>query len=212
MSDIISYFSIFIIITLVIIVYISLKILSDYVSCIGIYHSIGKDEDFSNKFLKILRYNFNLSLPFLFGFYFFVEQLISTSNVEQIFIISASITLIILFNARLLSNPTKYTKPIECGFIDEPLNEILKIKERMLSFFFAFVAISVITIVIKIIHIQLFYTGGHNIDINFTMGFFILVVAYCGFLFALTLVGEIILYRFEPIAQIDEFDEITILS
>lgn len=202
----ISSISIFVALTLVILIYISLKILSDYVSCIGIYHSF-EDEDFLTKFLKILRYNFNLSLPFLFGFYFFVEQLISPLPVEKIFIISASATLIILFNARLLSNPTFYSKPIECGFLDNDFNEILKIKERMLSFFFAFVAISIITIAIKVIHIQLFSENLQIVAINFTFDFFILVVAYCGFLFLLTLIGEIILFLFKPIAVIGDIGE-----
>lgn len=200
-SNVLTLTSILIIVALVIGVFISWRILSDYVSCIGIYHSID-DEDFLSKFFKILRYNFNLSLPFLFGFYFFVEQLTTPPMVEQNFIISASITLIILFNARLLSNPTKYTKPIECNFIDDSFDEILKIKERMLSFFFAFVAISVITIAIKIINIRLFPTESYNIGINFTLDFFILVIAYCAFLFVLTLIGEIILYFFDPLVQL----------
>lgn len=189
-------------------IFISLKILSDFVTCIGIYHSI-ENENFFTKYLKITKYNFLLSLHFMFAFYIFIGQIIPTSDEMPAFVLAASTTIVILIIARILANPTTYTRPIECRFYPNAVQEVSKIKERILSFYYAFVSISVVTFAIMLLYNQVFLVDP-DVNILFALSHEVImyrgdvlysVIAYCVILSIFTLLGEIILWRLNPIIK-----------
>ncbi|MHC1572482.1 MAG: hypothetical protein ACXQTM_08170 [Methanosarcinales archaeon] len=202
----------------VIVIFVSLKVLSDTVSTIGIYHATKKNsmhaskiksfEDFTTKLIKICWYNYLLSFPFVIAFYVFISQLIPTSGMTNSFMLSASMTIVMLFNARILSNPTHKIKPIEYSFHsneDELMNEMKKIKERILSFFYAFLSISVLTIVVMVIYENVVLKEQlKNLDLTFALNDVTsLIITYIFLLGIFTLIGEVILRWLDPILQID---------
>lgn len=190
----------------------SLKILSDFVTCIGIYHS-KDDETFFKKNIRIFKYYFFLSLPFFIAIFIFVKQVLAITDLDKLAFISTSTTIIILLNARFLANPTKHFRPIDCKFYynktqpknktdsnTQIINEILKIKERMVSFFYAFVAISVFSLFISAFYQQIYL--GDNIQLNFTNEQGWLIIDYFVALGLITLLGEYILQFLDPMVQI----------
>jgi small neutral amino acid transporter SnatA (MarC family) len=186
-------------------IFISLKILSDFVTCIGIYHSLT-DEKFLKKYLKILKYNFLLSLPFMFAFYIFIDQILPISDGINIFSLAAAATIVILINMRILANPTTHTRPIECLFHPNDDQEVSKIKERILSFYYAFISISVITIAIMVVHNQVFLSDS-NVDIQVALrqeDILYSLISYCVILSIFTLLGECLLRFLDPIIKVEK--------
>lgn len=192
----------FIFLFLLLFTIISLKILSDQVTCIGIYHDI-ETEKLEMKILKLIKYNILLSFSFFFAFYIYISQLIKDVSVGTCIIVASFSTIIILVSARILSNPTKYMKPIECVFYEgnkqKICQEVLKVKERTLSFFFAFTSVTVITIVVKTLYYQMFSNMTHVFKMNYTQNVLICVISFYIFLISLTIIGEIVLVKLNPI-------------
>lgn len=181
-----------------------LKILSDYITCIGIYHS-SNFEKFPKKIVRILKYNYLLSLFFIFAFYLFIAQIIPSINPTHAFLLSASAAIVILVNARILANPTHYSEPIECIFYEGDLQEISKIKERVLSFYYSFISISVITIVVTMVYNQVFSINskiGFELSQSQSEEILYIIALYFLILSLFTFVGEILLKYLDPIIKI----------
>ena len=120
------------------------------------------------------------------------------ANEINVFILSTSISILILVIIRLLANPTSINKSMrEC----ESFEEIEKIKERILSFFYGIVALNMVTLAITIIYIQL--SNQLNFIISEILPMYIIssIFFYLLILIFVTLIGELLLRIFNPILQ-----------
>jgi hypothetical protein len=188
----------------------TLYVLSQVVSLLGIYHILyerGGKESFPKKLYELLKCNAALSLPLLFTFNYLFQTTLTAVNVKTAFYLSLPITVSTLLSIRLLANPTEITQPSIIKFFQntKERSDIIKLhKERILSFFYAFISASIILLIL-IFNYHAFANESFN-DLKTPMLSCIeIAVAFFAYLLALfcgTLIGEIILKIKPPIEMI----------
>lgn len=186
-------------------IYISLRVLSGYISCMGIYY---EDESYIYRFRRVLKYYFFLSLPLFFVFYLNLKQILPSMN-DTVFLLSILSTSVILIVARLLVNPTCIIPKELKSNLDSKakFEELCKIQERMVSFFYGIVALNIITLVITI----MYYLFNPELVTNSTYAVtnstyacrepVYLLSIYFSFLIFSTLISEIFLGFYPPLLK-----------
>lgn len=128
---------------------------SQQVSLIGIYHKSDKEhrngEPFFEKFLKISKCNIFLSIPIITTLYLIIAYSPTNLEPKNSFFLSLPISIVVLSTARVLSNPSKLTRPSLCKFCDVygGLDTIVKLhKERIISFNYSLICTTMILMLI----------------------------------------------------------------
>ena len=116
---------------------------SQQVSLIGVYHKFthqnARGETFFEKFCKICKCNILLSLPIITTLYIIIGYSPASFVPRDAFFISLPIAIILLSSVRVLSNPSKLTKPSLCKVcqIYGGMDEVIKLhKERIIAFLY----------------------------------------------------------------------------
>lgn len=124
---------------------------SQQVSLIGVYHKLKDQhvggETFLEKFCKISKCNILLSIPIIITLYIIIGYSPADFQPKDAFFLSLPIAIILLSATRLLSNPSKITKPSLCKFcpVYGNVDEVIKLqKERIISFFFSLICTTMV--------------------------------------------------------------------
>jgi len=207
--DIISFLVGIIVVFLLslIVLFVSFTYISGTISLIGIYHELQSPqyptgERFRDKVVAVSKCNFLLAFPMLFAFYILITQNIPNCDMQRVFFVSIGISLVTLIIVRILANPCEFLRPMICDRDGMHTNDHIRThKERILSFFFAIIGGSLI-IVLGIFSYDLLQNTSFFIPPFATFDFAVVLILFVFFIFLVSLIGELILYLFQPIDRI----------
>jgi hypothetical protein len=189
--------------------YIMLTYVSEKISLVGIYHKLKSPanpngESFFHKIAAISKCNFNLTYPSAAAYFVVIRTTIPDITVNDASVLSLLVTLATLLVLRILANPCECTKPNICSFYENSIEDALldSNKERVLSFFYAFICTSMILGLIVLSYGLLKGDTGIFIGTFDLLNFMIITISYLVALFIFTLLGELILKYCVPIRKI----------
>jgi len=199
-----------------------LLMISHLISLIGLYHKLipttvgEKTEPFWTKYFSVFACYTFLTLPFFLGYILLLMSTFRELSIQSLTMIALTFTLITLVVMRIITNPTKkFFKPGLLLYVNERNPAKLKKKkrgiienhkERMMSFFFAFISTAFILLIIWGLvglyqFIQSPQTSQIPIDSSLILFFFEVLLFYIVMLLIFTLVGELILKELTPCVQ-----------
>jgi|SRR5208282_2142050 hypothetical protein len=185
----------------------ALPFISNRISLIGLYHKLQSPlylggEKFRDKVMQVTKCNFMLAFPILFAFYILITQNIPNCDAQKVFFVSIGISLVTLLILRVLANPCELLRPLICDRDGEhSVDHVRTHKERTLSFFYAIIGGSLI-IIIGIFSYDLLEGVSFEFPPLAPWDYVIVLILFIVFILVVSLVGEILLYLFQPIDQL----------
>ena len=180
-----------------------LYLMSENIAILGIYHTTNSEKSLE-RFKKVLMANTYISLPFIASYYIVIDN--TVQNIDFIYksCLTLVITLVSILSIRLLANPVEIIKPGICKFCtsEDENDSVMQYKERIIAFFHSFICAALILLLI-IFSASVFSDSKFILPDNiYSQQILIGFVFYVGGLILLTVVGEFILNKYEPIIQI----------
>lgn len=188
-----------------------LIIISEKLSLVGLYHKLKSStnptgETPFEKITKIVKCNFYLSIPFMVTFILILENVLNVLG-KDTYILSFLLTLSTLLVLRILLNPSEpfQTHIDRLSGIYKRDDIICFHKERIISFFYSFIGVTVIILMVTLsyrvlidLRIGKTFMSLDNIGYKESLGFFLI---YMLSLVIFALIGELFLYFSPPSEQ-----------